>query len=496
VKLDLPSLKARFQPHALPALSKLDYAQIKKLFQVRSLLTLTLESERIVASVVRNDAATEGIPRAPMTIGVGADEVVRNPEKAAQAVALALSAAGWRERRCVVCVPPSWALSTATDLPAMTPEDLRGFLEIRAEQEFSLPPGDLRLGYCNYTLPDGRSRATLAVISDKRLKAVEAMVQAAGRRLASVSLALEDALTDPLPTLHFQANGVHTDVVVTAGGGAIAALRSLASPMGTEETPFDPAAFCREVRITLGRLPAAIRKEVVQAQFGGTAESARRLWTEIGGDLQRMGIRSPAANAPLTSSTDLVKTLAAGAAAEAAVRLLRGETVPFEFVVPEVRRWESTLARLNTKRHRWIGLAVLGVILLPILLYIVRSEVEDHYNAEWTGMRDNVAQLDDLQQKIRRFRPWFDPAPETLTAIESLIAAFPEQGDVWAKSVQISPGYHVTCTGFARSQAALLPMLDRLRARPGITGLQVPQLRGDKPVQFSITYLWQPPHEG
>ena len=471
---------------------KLDLAELKRRWRVRSLLALTLESDRIVAAVVRSDVPGRPI-RSPITIGVGAEDVVRNPEKAAQAVALALAAAGWRERRCAVCMPPGWALSTSTDLPEMSADDLRGFLEIRAEQEFSVPTGDLRLGYCAYTLPDGKPRATLAVVSAKRLKAVEALGEGLGRRVVSISLALEDALADPQPTLHFQANGTHTDVIVTGGGGAIAALRSLASPMGTEEAPFDPGTFCREVRITLGRLPPAIRREIVDAQFSGTAESAQRLCTEIRGNLERMGIRSPACDAPL-SRRDPANS--AGAAADAADRVLAGEPVPFEFVVPEVRRWEAALTRLDTKRHRWIVAAVVGLILLPLLLFFVRSEMENHLSAKWNGMRDNVEQLDALQQKIRRFRPWFDPAPETLLALESLVAAFPEQGDVWAKNIQISPGFHVTCTGFARSKAALDSMVDRLRARPGVTGLQVPQLRGDKPVQFSITYVWQPPHEG
>lgn len=494
MKLDLAEVRKRLDPAELKKLA--DPAELKRRFQVRSLLTLTLEAERIVASVVRSDA-TDVAPRAPITIAVGADEVVRQPEKAAQTVALALAEAGLRERRCVVCVPPSWALSTATDLPALELDDLRGFLEIRAEQEFSLPAGDLRLGYCVYALPDGQPRATLAVVSAKRLKAVETLVETLGRRLVSVSLALEDALADPRPTLHFQANGSHTDVIITGGGGAIAALRSLASPLGTEEAPFDAGAFCREVRITLGRLPMAIRQQVVQAQFGGTLASAQRLCAEIHTDLQRMGIQSPACDAPLPGRSES-EALGAGAAADAAGRQLRGEPVPFEFVVPEVRRWQAVLTRLDTKRHRGIAAGVVGLILLPLVIFFIRSEIEDHLNTEWNGMRDNVSQLDALTQKIHRFRPWFDPVPETLQAVESLIAAFPDQGDVWAKSIQFTPGYHVTCTGFARSQSALVSMVDRLRARPGITGLQVPQLRGgDKQnVQFSITYVWQPPHEG
>lgn len=474
---------------------KIDLATIKKRLQVRSLLALTLEPDRLVASVVRNEAS-DAPPRAPIVIDVGADDIVRQPEKAAQSVALALSTAGWREKRCVICVPPGWALSTSTELPAMSAEDLRGYLEIRAEQEFSLPAGDLRLGYCVYTLPEGESRVTLAVISAKRLKAVETLVEALGRRVVSVSLALEDALADPQPMVHFQANRSQTDVIVTGGRGAIAALRSLPSPLtATEEAPFDAGAFCREVRITLGRLPTAIRKQVRQAQFGGTPEAAQRLCVEIGPELQRMGLQSPLcddAGRPLRA-----RPAAPAAATVAAERQLGGEMVPFEFVVPEVRRWEATAVRLNNRRNRLIAGAVAALILLPLLLFFIRGQIENHLEAEWNGMRDNVAELDALQQKIHRFRPWFDPAPETLQAMESLVATFPEQGDVWAKSVQISSNHHVTCTGFARSQAALQPMLDRLRARPGVSAMQAPQLRGgDKSVQFSITYLWQPPHEG
>ena len=105
-------------------------------------------------------------------------------------------------------------------------------------------------------------------------------------------------------------------------------------------------------------------------------------------------------------------------------------------------------------------------------------------------MKRNVADLESVQQNIRRFRPWFDASPLNLQALESLTAAFPEQGDVWAKNVQIGEDFKVTCNGFAQSQPALLSLLDRLRARPDVTGVQVQQVRGEKPVQFSLTYKW------
>ena len=107
-------------------------------------------------------------------------------------------------------------------------------------------------------------------------------------------------------------------------------------------------------------------------------------------------------------------------------------------------------------------------------------------------MKRNVADLESLQQNIRRFRPWFESAPLNLQALESITEAFPEQGEVWAKSVQIGEDFKVTCSGSAQNSPALLAMLGRLRARPDVTAVQVQSVRGEKPVQFSFTYKWVP----
>ena len=167
----------------------------------------------------------------------------------------------------------------------------------------------------------------------------------------------------------------------------------------------------------------------------------------------------------------------------------------FEFLPPQVNRWETLFHRFDTKRRRWVVLAAVAFILLPLGTYIVRSRIESGLTAEWSGMKRKVSDLEALQQRIRQFRPWFEPAPQTLQMIEGIAGGFPEQGDVWAKSVQITEGNKVTCAGFARNQAALMGLLERLRKRPDVLGLQVQQVRGENPVQFSITYKWEP-HDG
>ena len=484
-------------------------ARVKKRLQMRSVLALTLTADHVDVALVRGTADSPIVPQIFPPVALGAEEIYRNPERAGAALAAALEVAALKEKRCAVGVPPAWALTASSDLPLVSQEDLRGYLEIRAEREFSLPLSELRLGYSAYTLPDGTSRATLAALPAKRLEAVEKMLAAAGRRAVSISLALDAVFTEEEPTrLHLLADGGHVDVVVTAGvllaGQGVAALRTLSGPNGhkngaapADDTglladattalaasadtngAFNPAAFCREVRITLGRLPTTVQAQVRTAHFRGAPEAVRQLCQETRDGLQRMGIVSPAECAPDDGPVPPVS----------AIRFLHREAVPFEFVVPVPNRWEQAFHRFNTPRGRKVAGVVLALILLPMLLFFVRSQQESSLTSEWAGMRNKVADLDVLQQKIRRFQPWYNRNPTRLQLLNGLFAAFPDAGDVWAKSITIKGGT-VSCTGFARTENARQAMMDRLRARPDVSELKTVQTRGVNPVQFTFAYRW------
>ncbi|MEA3211987.1 MAG: hypothetical protein QOE70_5044 [Chthoniobacter sp.] len=464
---------------------KLDFAELKKRLQVRAVLAVTLESGRVAVDLVRRDEGGSRVVKS-FALPLGADAVLADPEKAGQEMAAQLAGAGIRERRCVVCIPAGWALTTSTDVPGVSEEDLRGYLELRAEREFPIAVADLRLAHCAYVLPDGKQRATLAAIPAKRMEAVERMLAAAECRAVSISLGLDGCVPEDeaAAALHFLANGNHVDVVV-AGGGGIIALRSLAASVGPGAAAFDAAGFSREVRITLGGLPDALRQQIREARFGGSPASAENLCLEIRQHLYRMGIESRL----LRPAGDPAGAPAGLAAAE---HHLRKQPLVFEFLPPQVNRWQATFQRFDSRRRRWLVIAAVALLVLPILTFFVRSRIEKSLDAEWNGMRRNVADLESIQQRIRQFRPWFEPAPQCLQIIEGIANAYPEQGDVWAKSIQLGEAHKVTCAGFARSQAALLGLLDRLRSRPDVSGLQVQQVRGDNPITFSITYKWEP----
>ncbi len=465
----------------------IDLAEIKKRLRPGSVLALTVAPGGIAGVLVRRDSAA-GFGAPSFTLPAGSEEMLKNPENVGGELLLALGGAGIRERRCVVCLPPAWALTASTDLPEVGAEDLRGYLELRAEREFSIPLSDLRFAYSSYLLAEGKRRATLAVIPAKRVEALEKMLAAAGCRALSISLALEGAHSGEAPLLHLVAAD-SVDVVLTGGGGVMG-LRSLPGPGTAGETPFNAESFCREIRITLGRMPEAMRRQGLRARFGGEPAAAQALCLLVTERLGQMGIECPECDRAGRKASP------GGAAAEAAERFLREQASPFEFVIPETNRFEEMFQRFDSQGRRKIAAVVAGAFLLLILTVLIRSHMESSLTREWDGMKQNVAELDAIQQKIRFFRPWFETSPQGVQVLESLVSAFPDGGDAWAKSIQIGEGYKITCTIFARNESAWMALLDRLRVRPDVTALQVQQLRGGNPVQFSVTYKWKPAHEG
>lgn len=463
----------------------LDFTELKKRFQPHSALALTFEPGALVVAFVRQG---DGKQYPPLTLPLTAEAAFADPVKAGAELAAALEVADLRERRSVICLPPSWVLSASADLPELNAEDLNGYFELRAEREFAA--SDLRLAHNAYDLPDGKRRATLAALPAKRMEALEKLLEKAGCHPVSISLSLPGCFSKAEPTLHLLENDGQTDLIISCGGGC-AAIRSIPS-LGDAD---DPAAFTRELRITLGRLPESIRSRLRHARIVGSHPPTLR------GILERMGIQFIEEEA----------TQPGGAALECAQRHLHHRPIPFEFFIAEPNRWNETLERFNTRRGRRIAAAVTALIFLPLLGFSIRSHMENSLTTEWDGMKDTVGDLDVIQQKIRQFRPWYEPAPQKLQALRTVIAAFPDRGDLWTRSVQISPANDkndassrgtagaeatlVTVTGFSRSNAVLMGLQDTLSKQAGVSAVQLKQLRGNNPIQFSLTFKWESNHE-
>ncbi len=105
-------------------------------------------------------------------------------------------------------------------------------------------------------------------------------------------------------------------------------------------------------------------------------------------------------------------------------------------------------------------------------------------------MQAKVHELETFQQQIRKFRPWFDESLRSMSILKQLTSAFPEDGVVYAKTVEIRDPNTVTCSGIARDNQSWLRTYERLRAVEGVTDLKVDRIQGKSPVQFTFDFHW------
>lgn len=474
-------------------------AELRARWRIPAVLAITLQSDRLAVDYVRRENGGSRLLRS-LTVAHGADKVLGDPEGVGRSLATLLHTENIREHQCVVCVPPGWAMVTSADLPEIEADDVPSFLELRAEREFPVSVGDLLLAHSPYEVANSGRQATVAGLPRRKIEAVRRMLEAAGCRPVSISLALDPAWAEQSRDEHgginVLVNGNHVDLVVVTGGG-VAALRSIPNAgnlAGEGRSSVSGERLCRELRITLGRLPSGVRGALSKVRFIGSPEAATAVFDATQTVLHGLGLQgmvpagSPGRGDPPGSS-------APGIGVAAAERHLQGRPVLFEFGAPETTRWQLLLRRYDTRRHRWIAAAVVLTVLLPLLLLAFRVRAESQLRTEWKAMQSTVTELENLQGKIRQFRPWFASGAPSVDILHALVSAFPETGEVWAARIDLKEGAEVACDGFARDQGVWMAFLDRLGSQSGVTQLQVRSVRGEKPMRVDFGFVWNPRNE-
>jgi len=450
------------------------------------LLGLSLGDHQIgVALVKRLNGRTETTEA--FTVELSWETLMRDPESAGASLRQRLDQSGIQTKRCVVALPLAWVLSSQVELPDLSSEDLRTFLELRAERDFPVASGELVISHSRHSGAGGKSAATLVAIAAKRFEAVQRLLRSAGCVPVSISLGLNNPLngTDAQSgLLQFWTGDRRIDLAVLNGGGVVS-LRSLEVPESAETNSDTARTFAREFRLTLGRLPEAWRRELKKVCFLGAPAAVARLRAALQALLAADGIEEV-----LAGSSESTQPLVCTLAEQAAQQRLLERPVFFEFLAPKDSRWQQWMERFGAKRNRWMIGAPVGLILLIVLVTGWHMRRLSRLETEWDSMRERVEALDQLQQKIRSYRPWFEASALSLQIARSLTQAFPEEGSVWAKTVEIKDNARVYCTGFANSNQALFDTLDRLRTEEAVSDVQVQQVRGQRPIQFAFNFKW------
>jgi len=147
-------------------------------------------------------------------------------------------------------------------------------------------------------------------------------------------------------------------------------------------------------------------------------------------------------------------------------------------------------ARFSSRRVFWSSATAGAAVLLVFLAFLVQYTRLSILESRWHAIGPRVTEIDGMQQNIRKFRPWFDNSARALTILKNLTQAFPEDGAVSVKTLEIKDLSEVSCSGVADDNQALLKLLDQLRAANHVEDVKVQQVRGKSPLQFTFDFHW------
>jgi len=470
---------------------KINFRKRKKL---TSVLGLALDGSRLEGVVLRRTNGSLQLQQS-FSAALTLDPLTAAPELVGREIRNQLDAAGVHERHCVLGVPLKWVLTAHTELPPLPEADAASLLQLEAERGFPTDIATLQLASSSCPLAGDKKQVLLAGIPSAHIATLEKVLAAAKLKPVSFALGLA-ALQSPEAEA---SNGVlalaigesTVSLQITCGGG-VAALRALE---GAIENPTGrptllPDLVARESRITLGQLPAELRDAVKRIRIFGPRELAQQLADEMELRFEPMGLSVEVVTAykPDEFGAQLPPQASLSAAFSLAARLLVEQPPVFEFLPPKPTIIEQFAAKYSSGRLRTVGAVAAGVVLIVSGMFLVQQIELMHYRSQWNGMAAKVAELQGVQGQIQQFRPWYDPTFRDLAILRQLSLAFPEDGVVTAKTIEIQEDGVVSCSGNAQDNASLLATLGKLSGADGVSNLKVDLIHGKAPMQFTFDF--------
>ena len=471
---------------------------LKKITSLRrqntsSVLGLALDGSKLDGVWLKHTGNALNV-QASFSVMLALDPLTAAPELVGREIRNHLDAAEIRERACVVALPLKWALAAQTKLPQLAEADVAGFLQLEAERSFPCDITTLITATSRHKLADGVQHATFIGIPRQQVNTLETVLRAAGLKPESFSLgitALQPAADESAVTLVIGETQV--GLQITYGGGVIA-LRSLE---GTIENTGGRIAvlsdtIAREMRITLGQLPEEVRSRLRDVRVFGPKELAQQLADEVQRRFSSLGLSVNVVTNYNTKEFGL--PLPANASVSAAFSLaatkLAGHATPFEFLPPKVSQWQHLTSRYATGKLRKVGGIAAAVLVLVIGAFLIQQIFLWQLQSRWSDMQVRVKDLETTQAKIKQYRAWFDESARSLSILKQLTQAFPEDGAVTAKTIEIREANLVTCTGTARDYASLLRMQENLGKSGNVADLKLNRIQGKSPMQFTFDFRW------
>jgi hypothetical protein len=484
-----------------------------------TLLGLALDGSKLDGVVLKHANGSLAVLQ-KFSVTLALDPLTAAPELVGREIRNQLDAAGVRERNCVVGVPLKWVLTAQTELPPLAEADAKSLLQMEAERGFHSDVATLQISDSRSPLADGKKNVLLAGIPNTHLAALEKILAAAKLKPVSFTPAIsalqpavqspkskvQSLTASPSQTLDIgqqtlESSGVlalaigerNVSLQISAGGGVVA-LRSLAGTVEDEagRRTLHADVVARETRITLGQLPDALRDAVKSIRVFGPRELAQPLADELELRFEPLGLQVEfiSAYAPDEFGATLPAGVPLSAAFSLAARFLLEQKPAFEFLPPKPTFLEQLASKYSSGRLRTTGAVAAGIAAVILGLFLFQQIELWHYRSQWSRIAVKVGELQAIQDNIRQYRPWYDGTFPNLAILRQLTLAFPEDGSVTAKNIEVQNGNTVTCSGTASDYASLLAMQSRLRAADGVNDVKLEQIRGKAPMQFVFAFTF------
>ena len=458
-----------------------------------SILGLTLDGgklEGVVLKRVNGSLQRLQVFSVPLTL----DPLTAAPELVGREIRNQLDAAGMREKNCVVGLPLRWVLTAQTELPPLPDADAASLLQLEAEKNFHTDVTQLQIADSRSALAGGKKFVLLAGMPNTHIGSLEQVLAAAKLKPVSFALGISALQTLDKPALTLVVGESHVGLQVTAGGGVVA-LRALAGAVENEggRRTLHANVVSREARVTLGQLPPELRGVLKSIRIFGPRDLAQQLADEMELKFEPMGLAVEiiSAYAPTEFGVTLPPETSLSVAFSLAANVLVERKPVFDFLPPKPNALAQLAQKYTSGKFGTVGAVAAGVVIIIALMFLVQQIQLWRVRTQWAHMAAKVADLQDIQNQIRFYRPWYDDSFRTLAILRQVTLAFPEDGTVTAKTIEIRDGGStVSCVGNARDNAALLSVLSKLRSAGAVSALKVDQIRGKSPMQFTCNFKY------
>ena len=459
--------------------------------QTSSVLGLTFDGGILTAVEVKRTNGSVRVLKqatAPLTLDPLRDE----PELAGREIRKILNQAQITTKRCVAGLPAQWVLTVHCKVPPLEPEDVASFLELEAERGFACHIDELQTSSRIYE-SNGDKYATILGVPRGYVERLEAVLVAAQLKPVSLSLSIAALPEADAGSVTVQIDDSRFNMLIGSPEG-VSALRTFDSPFDSEgaERRIRAEVLARELRITLGQLAPEVQKSIRSLNIFGEHRFAEQLLSDFQTRARVLGLtaRYVAEYPSVHHGLSINGQVSVSSAFSLAAQFISDSKEDFEFLPPKPTVWEQISSKYSSKRLAYAGGAAAIVLLLGVLAFLYQQTQLSKYRSQWSGMHAKVTELQELQGKIRRFRPWSQNDLSTLQIMRRITEAFPEDGLVSAKIIEIRDGNIISCIGTARDNSSLLATIDRLRSSDHVRDLRVDQIRGNAPLQFTFNFLW------